>query len=174
MLSISTDCLMGQQLHDEMPSLEGAVFKEWLQSLLLDAQDSLHPAQHSQMVEANRSWRPCTVEVADFVSLTDADLPMTYMNQDPSSGKLQHPWARPCHIIKYSWQKAVKWELLADMMIHDTVHVSRLQKYTTDRAREKSPLSAVHTVRDIHGHTEDWDVVEGNTSRKWLSGVTSS
>jgi hypothetical protein len=126
----------GQQQHDKTRSLEGAVFIERLQGSLQDAQDRIGEAQDSQTAEANRSRRPCTLEVGDFMMLSTKDLPITNANQDPSRWKLQHPWARPCKITKFRGPNTVELELPADMTIDDTVNVSTFKKYTTDRARE--------------------------------------
>jgi len=87
--------MLGQWQHDEMRSLEGAVFIEQLQASLDDAQDRFREAQDSLTAEANRSGRPSTLEVGDFVMLSTKDLPITYANQDPSRCMLQQLWAGP-------------------------------------------------------------------------------
>jgi len=53
--SIPLDFMAGQWQHDEMRSLEGAVFVERLQASLQDGQYRLREAQDSQMAEASRS-----------------------------------------------------------------------------------------------------------------------
>jgi hypothetical protein len=88
--SIPLDFVAGQRQHDEMWSLEGAVFVERFQASLEDAQNRLRKAQDSQMAEENRSRRPCAIQVGDLVMLSTKDLPIIYANQDPSRWKLQH------------------------------------------------------------------------------------
>jgi len=59
---------------------------------------------------------------------------------------LQCPSAEPYVIIKFNGPNAVELELPADMMMHETVNVSRLKKYTADRPRENPPPPPVQTA----------------------------
>jgi hypothetical protein len=149
--SIPLDFVASQR--DEMQSLEGTAFVERLQASLLDAQDRLRVAQDTQMVQANKSRWPCTLQVGDLVMLNTKDLPITYTSQDPSLRKLQHPRAGPYRIIKFRGPNAVELELPTDMAIHDTVNVSRVKKYIADPdpARDKPPPPPVLAVIDKHG-----------------------
>lgn len=130
--SIPLNFMAGQQQHEEMRSLEGAVFIEQLQASLLDAQDHLHEAQDWQMAGENRRQRPRTLEVGDFVMSSNKDPPMTYPNQDPSRQKVQHPWAGRRKITRFHAANARKLKSPADMTIHNTVNVSSLEKCIAD------------------------------------------
>jgi hypothetical protein len=169
--SIPFNYVAGQRQHDEMRSLEGAVYVERLQGSLQDAQDCIRKAQDSQTAEANSSRRPCTLEVGDFMMLSTKDLLITYTNEDRSRRKLQRPWAGPSKIIKFHGPNAVELELMADMTIHHTVNVSRFKKYTADWERENPPLPPVPTVRDKDGTIQDSYVVKAITSYKRALGV---
>ena len=169
--SIPLDFVAGRRQHDEMRSLDGAAFVERLQASLLDAQDRLREAQDSQTAEANKSRRPCTLQVGDLVMLNTKDLPITYASQDPSRRKLQYPWAGPYRIIMFRGPNAVELELPKDMSIHDTVNVSRLKKYIADPTREKPPPPPIRAVMDKHGTIQRSYVVEAIVSHKKAPGI---
>jgi hypothetical protein len=103
--------------------------------------------------------------------LSTKDLPITNANQDPSRRKLQHLWARSYKITKFRGPNTVELELLADMMIHDTVNISRVKKYTAGRAQEKPPPPPVRTVRDQDGTIHCSYVIEAITPLKIAPGV---
>jgi len=103
--------------------------------------------------------------------LSTQDLPITYVNKDPSRRKLQHPWAGPYKIIKFRGPNAVRLELPPDMTIYDTVNISRIKKYTVDRAREKPPTPPVWTVRAKDGTIQRWYDVKAITSHMRAPGV---
>jgi hypothetical protein len=158
--SIPLDFVAGKRPHDKMQSLEGAAFFEQLQASLLDAQDCLPEAQVSQTAEANRSQRPCTLQVGDNMMLNTKQLPITYDSQDPSHRKFQHPSAGPYKVIRFQGPNAVEIELPIDRSIHDTVNISRLQKYIADPIRENQPPSPVQAVRDKRGTIHCSNVAE--------------
>jgi len=120
--------MVGQWNHDKMWSLEGSTFFEPLQASLLDAQDCPCKAQAGRTAEANRSQRLCTLKVRHFVMLSTKDLPMKYENHVPSRQNLQHSWAGHHKIIKFCEPNTVELELPADMIIHNTIIVSKLKK----------------------------------------------
>jgi len=78
--------------------------------------------------------------------LSTKDLPIIYMNQDPARRKLQPQYASPYMIIKFGWPNAVEWELLTDIMIDNTVDISKLTKYQADRVGQQRLPPSVRTV----------------------------
>jgi len=144
------DFIMAQWQLAEMQSLHGTPFIEPLQAILLDAQESHYDAQDSQMVKANRSWRPCNV-FGDFLRSRTKDLQRAYVNQDHSLRKLPPAWAAPYMIITFHGSKAVIIELLDDMFIHNPAYGSRLIQYTVDYRRETPPPPTVWNEIDWDG-----------------------
>jgi len=145
--SIPLDFPAGQQQQDKIQSLEGSVFFEPVQASLLECEDSLSTAQDSQTAEQNWRYRTCTLEVRDCIKLSTTDMLIIYANQHPSWWKLHNPSAGQYTIIMVCWPDSDKVEFPADMIIHHTVNVSNLQKYTTDWVSEEPPPSKVQTAR---------------------------
>jgi len=135
--------VIGQQQQDEISRMEGTACFDQLQAPSLYGQDNLRKGQDTQMAEVNRSERPWTLEVGDFVMLSTQDMPITHGNQCPSRQKMQHPGVGPYKIIMFCAPNAVELELLADIMIHDTQQVSRLKQYTADRTPDEPPTPTV-------------------------------
>jgi len=137
----------GYRQCDKMQSVQGLVFIEHFQCLVLDNQNGLWDALVSNMSEGNRSWRTCCLKVGDYMMMSTRDLRITYMNQLYSPYKLQHQCASCKKINMFCWPNAVRLELQANQMIHDPVHISWLNQYMVSRAQYEPLPSPVRIVR---------------------------
>jgi len=108
------------------------------------------------------------------MTLSTNDLPIPYAYRDPARGMVRHLWAVMYRIITFCWPNADELELLAYGMIHETVNISRLKKYTADLAQEKHPTSPVPNGSDKAVTIKRADVIEAITLRKCVLGVTGS
>ena len=98
--------------------------------------DELHDAQDKQTAEASKSWRPIDPAITPGAELflDPKDLPITYANVNTTQCKLVHRYIGPYEILPIRGN-AIELDLPNDMMIHDTVNVSRLKVDRTDDSR---------------------------------------
>jgi putative transposase len=142
--------LQRPQAKESAKTLQGREFVERLQRILEVSRDELRDAQDQQMAEANKSRSPIdpAITAGAKVFLDTKDLPVTYANVNPTRRKLVHRYIGPYEILRIRGN-AVELDLPNDMMIHDTVNVSRLKIDRTDNSRIawRPPPPPVRTSR---------------------------
>jgi hypothetical protein len=142
-----------------------------LQRILGVARAELRDAQDKQTAEANTSQRPTdpTITACAKVFLDTKDLPITYANVNPTRCKLGDRYIRPYEILRIRGI-AVELDLPNDMMIHDTVNVSRFKVARTDDSRIawRQPPPPVWTSRTGPSY-----VVESSAKHQPSSNGTS-
>jgi len=69
---------------------------------------------------------------------------------------------------------SVELELLAHMIVHNTVNISRLKKYTADWLWEMAPPPPLQMIWDKDGTSQCWGTMEGITSHKRSPDVKGS
>jgi len=121
------------QANESAKALQGHEFVEQLQRILRVARDELRDAQDKPTAEANKSRHPIDLAIiaGAKVFLDTKDLPITYANANRTRRKLVHRYIGPYEILRIRGN-AVELYLPDDMMIHDTVNVSRLKVHRTD------------------------------------------
>jgi len=166
------------QGNESAKSLQGWEFVEQLQGILGVASDELHDAKDKQMAEANESQRPIdpAITASAKVFLYTQDLPIAYANVNPTRRKLVHCYIDSYEILRIRGN-AVKLDLPNNLMIYNTVNVSRLKVDSTDDpsiawwlpppAVRTSRAGTSHVVESIAKHRPSSDGTSWDDEVKW-------
>jgi len=124
------------QANESAKTLQGHEFVEQLHCIVGVARDEPCNVQDTQTAEANKSRCPIdpAITAGAKVFLYSKDVPIRYANVNPMRSKLVHHYIAPYEILQICGN-TVEQDLPNDMMIYDTVNISRLKVDRMDNSR---------------------------------------
>jgi hypothetical protein len=113
------------------------------EEFLAEVHDRLEQAQAVQKRNYDKSHRPVTYAVGDWVLPRLRNRPIASLSQAPK-GKLQPRFFGPYRISEMINEVAIRLELPAQAKLHDVFHVGLLKKWVGAPSNVPPPLPEVH------------------------------